>query len=167
MAPLRRHRAVAALALAAALVTACGSPAQDTAKANGTQDSVDAALKAGGTITYWSWTPSGKAQVAAFEKEYPQVKVNLVNAGTGNDQYTKLQNAVKAGSGGPDVAQIEYQALPQFALTGALVDLNQYGFGSFQKDYTASTWTSVNVANNLYGLPQDSGPMALFYNKQD
>src|SRR3954453_7936852 len=103
MAQLRRHRAVAALALAAALVTACGSPGQDSnsAKADGTQDAVDAALKAGGTITYWSWTPSGKAQVAAFEKEYPQVKVNLVNAGTGNDQYTKLQNAVKAGSGGP------------------------------------------------------------------
>jgi multiple sugar transport system substrate-binding protein len=167
MAQLRRHRAVAALALAAALVTACGSPGQDSAKAAGTQDSVDAALKAGGTITYWTWTPSAKAQVAAFEQEYPNVKVNLVNAGTGNDQYTKLQNAVKAGSGGPDVAQIEYQALPQFALTGALADLDQYGFDPFQKEYTASTWTSVDIGNALYGLPQDSGPMALFYNKQD
>jgi multiple sugar transport system substrate-binding protein len=167
MAPLRRHRAVAALALAAALATACGSPAQSSAGATGTQDSVDAALQAGGTITYWTWTPSAKAQVEAFEKEYPKVKVNLVNAGTGNDQYTKLQNAVKAGSGGPDVAQIEYQALPQFALPGSLVDLNQYGFGTFQKDYTPSTWSSVTVGSGLYGLPQDSGPMALFYNKDD
>jgi multiple sugar transport system substrate-binding protein len=167
MALFRRHRAIAALALAAALATACGSPAQDTAKATGTQDSVDAALKAGGSITYWTWTPSAKAQVDAFEKEYPNVKVNLVNAGTGKDQYTKLQNAIKAGSGGPDVAQIEYQALPQFALPGSLVDLNQYGFGAFQKDYTASTWTSVTVGNALFGLPQDSGPMALFYNKED
>jgi multiple sugar transport system substrate-binding protein len=167
MALFRRHRALAALALAAALATACGSPAQDTAKATGTQDSVDAALKAGGSITYWTWTPSAKAQVAAFEQEYPNVKVNLVNAGTGKDQYTKLQNAIKAGSGGPDVAQIEYQALPQFALPGSLVDLNQYGFGTFQKDYTASTWTSVTVNNALFGLPQDSGPMALFYNKED
>jgi multiple sugar transport system substrate-binding protein len=167
MALFRRHRAIAALALAAALATACGSPAQDTAKATGTQDSVDAALKAGGTITYWTWTPSAKEQVAAFEQEYPKVKVNLVNAGTGKDQYTKLQNVIKAGSGGPDVAQIEYQALPQFALPGALADLNQYGFGTFQKDYTASTWSSVTVGNALFGLPQDSGPMALFYNKED
>ncbi|EWM18802.1 ABC transporter substrate-binding protein [Kutzneria sp. 744] len=167
MALFRRHRAIAALALAAALATACGSPAQDTAKATGTQDSVDAALKAGGSITYWTWTPSAKAQVAAFEQEYPNVKVNLVNAGTGKDQYTKLQNAIKAGSGGPDVVQIEYQALPQFALPGSLVDLNQYGFGAFQKDYTASTWSSVTVGNALFGLPQDSGPMALFYNKED
>ncbi|MFC0430604.1 sugar ABC transporter substrate-binding protein [Kutzneria buriramensis] len=172
MAPPRRHRVVAALAaalLSTAALAACGSPGSDpgSAKATGTQDAVDAALQAGGTITYWTWTPSAKAQVEAFEKEYPKVKVNLVNAGTGNDQYTKLQNAVKAGSGGPDVAQIEYQALPQFALTGALADLNQYGFGAFQKDYTASTWSSVNVGNGLYGLPQDSGPMALFYNKAD
>jgi multiple sugar transport system substrate-binding protein len=168
MPPVRRHRAVAALTMAAALATACSSPAQDSgsAKATGTQAAVDAALLAGGTITYWSWTPSAKAQVAAFEQEYPKVKVNYVNAGTGKDEYTKLQNAVKAGSGGPDVAQIEYQALPQFALTGALVDLDQYGFGAFQKDYTASTWTNVNVGNGLYGLPQDSGPMALFYNKE-
>ena len=51
--------------------------------------------------------------------------MKLVNAGTGNDHYTKLQNAIKAGSGGPDVAQIEYQALPQFSLPGSLVDLTR------------------------------------------
>jgi len=30
--------------------------------------------------------------------------------------------------------------------------------------YTASTWGSVDINGKLYGLPQDSGPMALFYN---
>ncbi|HEX2289477.1 MAG TPA: sugar ABC transporter substrate-binding protein, partial [Pseudonocardiaceae bacterium] len=134
--------------------------------AGGSPDAVDAALKAGGEITYWTWTPQAEEQVAAFQQEHPNVKVNLVNAGTGNDHYTKLQNAIMAGSGAPDVAQIEYQALPQFALTDALVDLNQYGFGAFEPDYTPSTWASSKVGNGLYGLPQDSGPMALFYNKQ-
>ncbi|MGX9900709.1 hypothetical protein ACW0JT_14050 [Arthrobacter sp. SA17] len=42
--------------------------------------------------------------------------VELVNAGTGNDQYTALQNAISAGSGVPDVAQIEYYALPSLRL---------------------------------------------------
>jgi multiple sugar transport system substrate-binding protein len=162
-----RARAFAAVALAAALAAGCssGSPAGPAA-ATGNQDSVDAALKAGGSITYWSWTPSAKDQVAAFEKEYPNVHVNYVNAGTNKEEYTKLQNAVKAGSGGPDVAQIEYYALPQFALTDSLANLDQYGFGSFEKDYSASTWSSVRVNNGTYGLPQDSGPMALFYNKE-
>ena len=161
--------ATAAITAASVLLAACGG--SDTSDSSGSQpqgsaDAVDAALAKGGTITYWSWTPSAEAQVKAFEKEYPNVKVNYVNAGTGNDQYTKLQNVIKAGSGAPDVAQIEYQALPQFALPGSLVDLRQYGFDSFQSAYTPSTWTAVHAGDGLFGLPQDSGPMALFYNKE-
>jgi multiple sugar transport system substrate-binding protein len=160
--------ATAAVAAASLLLAACGG--SDTTGASsqpsGSADAVKAALEKGGTITYWSWTPSAEAQVKAFEKEYPNVKVNYVNAGTGNDQYTKLQNVIKAGSGAPDVAQIEYQALPQFALPGSLVDLRQYGFDSFQSAYTPSTWTAVHAGDGLFGLPQDSGPMALFYNKE-
>ncbi|MGX7825952.1 ABC transporter substrate-binding protein [Actinokineospora sp. 24-640] len=161
-----RVAVVLATAIATAL-SACSSGTGGTSPGGAqTQDAVEAALRDGGEITYWSWTPSAKAQVEAFQEEYPKVKVKHVNAGTGNDHYTKLQNAVKAGSGAPDVAQVEYQALPQFALTGALVDLAQYGFGEFESDYTSSTWNSVKVGGGLFALPQDSGPMALFYNKQ-
>ncbi|MEU4446988.1 sugar ABC transporter substrate-binding protein [Actinosynnema sp. NPDC050801] len=169
MSPTRRPWKVAA-ALAAALVTVlsgCTSGGGAAPNgATGTQDAVDAALREGGEITYWSWTPSAKAQVEAFQREFPHVKVNYVNAGSGNDQYVKLQNAIKAGSGAPDVAQIEYQTLPQFALPGSLVPLDQYGFGAFEDEFTPSTWNAVKVGGVLYGVPQDSGPMALFYNKQ-
>src|SRR5690606_32465060 len=53
----------------------------------------------------------------------------------------------------------------QFVLTDTFVDLSKYGFGELEDDYTASTWNSVTVGDAIYGLPQDSGPMALFYNK--
>jgi multiple sugar transport system substrate-binding protein len=155
---------VAAIALAGCS-TGGTSNGGGAAAGDGTFDSVKAALEKGGEITYWSWTPSAEAQVEAFEKAYPNVKVNLVNAGTNNDEYTKLQNAIKAGSGAPDVVQVEYQAFPQFSLTDSFVDLAQYGFADFEDDYTASTWGSVTDGDAIYGLPQDSGPMALFYNK--
>ena len=105
-----RQLVVAGTALTAlAVVAACGGGSSNDSASGGTTtgsaDAVDAALKAGGEITYWSWTPSAQAQVTAFMKQYPNVKVNYVNAGTGNDHYTKLQNAIKAGSGAPDVAQ--------------------------------------------------------------
>lgn len=77
----------------------------------------------------------------------------------------KLQNAIKAGSGAPDVAQIEYYALPQFALSDSLANLKDFGFDSFADKYTDSTWNSVSLDGGVYALPQDSGPMALFYNK--
>ncbi|WP_350347617.1 sugar ABC transporter substrate-binding protein [Agromyces sp. G08B096] len=161
---LRRTFTVAATAaLAIGSLAACSSGGTDAGSGDATD--LDAALEAGGELTYWSWTPSAEAQVAAFEEAYPNVDVELVNAGTNTEEYTKLQNAIKAGSGAPDVVQIEYYALPQFALSDALVDLSQYGLDELEDDYSASTWGAVNVDGKLVGLPQDSGPMALFYNK--
>ena len=165
-----RRLALAVAAFTAASVLAgCGSSAEEGGgggAGEGSATDLEAALEEGGTITYWTWTPAAKAQVAAFEDQYPNVDVKLVNAGTGNDHYTKLQNAIKAGTGGPDVAQVEYQALPQFALPGDLGDLRQYGFDEYADDYTPSTWAAVHAGEGLYGLPQDSGPMALFYNQE-
>jgi multiple sugar transport system substrate-binding protein len=164
----RRLAAVAGMGAIAALTLAgCagGTAGGEQAAPEEGIEAIEAALEEGGEITYWTWTPQAEAQVAAFEDAYPNVTVNLVNAGTGNDQYTKLQNAIKAGSGAPDVVQIEYYAFPQFALTDSLLDLAPYGFDDFEGDYTASTWGSVTVDDAIYGLPQDSGPMALFYNK--
>jgi multiple sugar transport system substrate-binding protein len=150
----------------AVLLAGCSSGGDSSSGGDASPAALDAALEKGGTITYWSWTPSGKEQAAAFSKEYPNVTVEYVNVGTGEAHYTALQNAIKAGRGGPDVAQVEYRALPQFALQGSLVDLTGYGFETFADDYTASTWESVHVGRSIYGLPQDSGPMAMFYNKE-
>ncbi|WP_203832384.1 extracellular solute-binding protein, partial [Catellatospora citrea] len=116
--------------------------------------------------TVWAWEPTLKQVVTAFEAKYPKVKVNLVNAGTGNDQYTALQNAVAAGSGVPDVAQIEYFALPQFALGKSLTDLTAFGADSLDGTFTPGPRSSVKTGGGTFGLPMDSGPMALFYNKE-
>ncbi|MDQ1130352.1 sugar ABC transporter substrate-binding protein [Microbacterium sp. SORGH_AS_0888] len=147
-------------------LAACSGGSTSSNGGGGDAASIDDALKAGGEITYWTWTPSAEDQVAAFEKAYPNVKVNLVNTGGANDNNTKLQNAISAGSGIPDVVQIEYQSLPQYVLAGSLTDLTSFGFGDLKDDYTASTWGAVSQDNGIWGLPQDSGPMALFYNKK-
>ena len=159
------RRVATAIAVSAVIGASLAACSGGTTASGGSSSDIESALKEGGTITYWSWTPSAEAQVAAFEKQYPKVKVNLVNAGTNTTEYTKLQNAIKAGSGAPDVAQVEYYAIPQFALGKALVDLKQYGFDKLKSDYTTGPWGSVNVGGQLVGLPQDSGPMAMFYNK--
>lgn len=162
---LRRAASVVAMTTIAGIALAACAGGGGAASGGGSADDLDKALEAGGEITYWSWTPSAEDQAAAFMKKNPNVKVNVVNAGTNKDEYTKLQNAIKAGSGAPDVVQIEYYAMPQFALTDGLLDLSSYGFGDLEKDYTASTWGSVDFDGKIYGLPQDSGPMAMFYNK--
>lgn len=162
---LRRIATAAAAAMiAVSALAACSAP---TGGGDGaaSADAIDAALEKGGTITYWTWTPSAEAQVAAFEKAYPNVDVKLVDTAGAADHNLKLQNAITAGTGAPDVAQLEYQSIPQFALPGALVDLTDYGFGDLKDLYTPGPWNAVAGTGPIYGLPQDSGPMALFYNK--
>jgi multiple sugar transport system substrate-binding protein len=164
--------AAAGLALAAALA-ACsssgsGSGASSSAGAPSAASgasAIAAALQQPTTLTLWAWAPQSKDIVAAFEKKYPKVKVNLVNAGTATTEYTKLQNAIKAGSGAPDIAQIEYYALPQFALSGSLANLSSLGLDNLKSQFSPAVWDSVDINGALVGLPQDTGPMALFYNK--
>ena len=175
---IARTMAGAAVGLAVAgTLAACSSSSSTTsstssspaggssASASASSSSLSAALQQPATLTWWAWAPQDKQLVAAFEKQYPNVKVNLVNAGTGTTEYTKLQNAIKAGSGVPDIAQIEYYALPQFALGGSLANLASDGLSSDQSQFSSAVWDSVNVNGELVGLPQDTGPMALFYNK--
>jgi multiple sugar transport system substrate-binding protein len=144
--------------------TASGSSAP-ASSGSGSASSLAAALQTPTTLTWWAWAPQDKQLVTAFEKLYPKVKINLVNAGSSTVEYTKLQNAIKAGNGVPDIAQIEYYALPQFALGGSLANVSSDGLGSDQSQFSSAVWDSVNVNGELVGLPQDTGPMALFYNK--
>lgn len=161
---LRSAVAVSALAAGGGALAACGSDEGNapTASAN----DVAAALEKGGTILVWAWEPTLKQVVTSFQAKYPKVKVELVNAGTGDKQYTALQNAIAAGSGVPDLAQIEYYALPQFALGKSLTDLSGLGATSLDGTFTPGPWASVKAGGGIFGLPMDSGPMALFYNKK-
>ncbi|MUL43746.1 sugar ABC transporter substrate-binding protein [Streptomonospora sp. PA3] len=154
--PLRGLGMAAALLLG---LTACGSGGESSA------DDVQAALEEGGKITVWAWEPTLKQVVKDFEAKHEGVDVELVNAGTGPDQYSALQNAIKAGSGVPDVAQIEYFALSQFAVAESVADLSSFGAADLDGTFSTGPWNSVNLSGGVYGVPMDSGPMALFYNK--
>ncbi|WP_020523743.1 ABC transporter substrate-binding protein [Catelliglobosispora koreensis] len=162
---LRSAAAVSVATAASGALAACGTddnPSAPTVSAN----DVQAALEKGGTILVWAWETTLKDVVTSFQAKYPKVKVELVNAGTGDKQYTALQNAIKAGNGVPDLAQIEYYALPQFALGKSLTDLSGFGAGSLDGTFTPGPWASVKAGGGIFGLPMDSGPMALFYNKK-
>ena len=166
----RRAKRVVALGLGIVLagsLAACSSGSSGGASADSaTADELAAALDTKSTITVWAWAPAVEPIAEAFEKKHPNITVDVQNVGTGADQYTKLQNAIKAGKGAPDVAQVEYFAIPQFALGESLADLSGYGYTDLEDQFTASTWNAVTEGDALYALPQDSGPMAMFY-RQD
>lgn len=157
---MKSFKKILAAGLAAATMcsmAACGGGSGDDA-AQGTADDPI-------TLEVWGWEPLLEDVKEAFEAENPGITINITNAGTADDQYTSLNNAIAAGKGAPDIAQVEYYATAQYALSGALQDLSDLGAAAYDDFYTPGTWSSVNINGGIYGLPMDSGPMAMFYNK--
>lgn len=154
---------IAGVSLLAVLAGCGGSDSNDGASTGASASDLAKALTKPTTLTFWTWAPNIDKTVALFEKKYPAIKVNVVNAGQSADEYTKLQNTIKAGTGGPDVAQVEYFALPQFALSKQVANLSDYGADSLRSKFTASAWSQVSVRGGVYGIPQDTGPEAMFY----
>ena len=160
---VRAASALAAGALILSGLTGCAGAA-GSASAETEEVDLDAALEQPAELTFWTWSTNVQAVVDAFEEKYPKISIEVVNVGTGNDHYTKLQNAIKAGTGAPDIATVEYNVLPQFALEESIVDLKKFGFEEYEEDFSPAAWEAVNVGGGLYELPHNSGPMALFYN---
>lgn len=118
-------------------------------------------------LTYWSWVPNMDKQAALFTQKYPNVKIKVENLGGGQSgTYPKLQTAIKAGSGGPDVAQVEFGYIPFFASTGGLVDIGKLLPANARSFFPAWTWAQVSPdGKSVFGVPQDTGPFAMIYRK--
>lgn len=161
---MKFNKRIIALLGAAAMVlplAACGG--NDTAGGNegGDTSGSDEQIE----LTVWSWDSTLPRAVEGFEAENPNIKVTITNAGTNTTEYQVLNNAMEAGSGAPDIAQIEYYALPEYVICGYVQDMSEYGADEFSDFFTPGTWASVAIHGGVYALPMDSGPMAWFYNK--
>ncbi|GAA4722376.1 ABC transporter substrate-binding protein [Phytohabitans rumicis] len=159
-----------AVSLTAALA-ACGDSGDtgDTSPAAApvSQADIDKAMSTPTELTFWTWVPDIDQEVALFQKKYPAIKVNVVNAGQGVQHYTKLRTALQAGTGAPDVVQIEFQAIPTFTITDSLLDLRPYGASALKDMFVESTWAQVSGSNGeVWAIPQDTGPMGMLY-RQD
>jgi multiple sugar transport system substrate-binding protein len=164
---------VAALLITAGLgLTACSGGSSDDNSGGqasakpASQAEIDKAMQTATKLTFWTWVPDIQKEVALFEKKYPAIDVNVVNAGQGTPQYTKLRTALKAGTGAPDVAQIEFQYIPTFSITKDLVDLRPYGAEAQKAKFVDWTWNQVTGSGGeIWAYPQDTGPMGMLYRK--
>jgi multiple sugar transport system substrate-binding protein len=113
-------------------------------------------------LTFWSWVAGVDKSVALWNQSHPNIHVTVSNVGSGTAEYDKLYTAIKANNE-PDLGQVEFQLLPTFETTASLVDLSQYGANDVKNQFVPWTWSQVSLGNGVYAIPQDSGPMAMFY----
>ncbi|MFE4623538.1 ABC transporter substrate-binding protein [Streptomyces mirabilis] len=160
--------ATGAAALTTVLLAACGSSSDTTtpgATSGTSGGSGGAGCRSGATsLTFWGWSAGYDLAVKKFNQTHPDICVKLENAGAAGDEYVKLSDALKAHSGTPDVAQIEYFELPSFEITKSLVDLTPYGVGAAKQNEAPAAWSAVTQGSAQYAMPVDLGPLALYYN---
>ncbi|MEU0820239.1 ABC transporter substrate-binding protein [Streptomyces mirabilis] len=159
--------ATGAAALTTVLLAACGSSSDTTtpgATSGTSGGSGGAGCRSGATsLTFWGWSAGYDLAVKKFNQTHPDICVKLENAGAAGDEYVKLSDALKAHSGTPDVAQIEYFELPSFEITKSLVDLTPY-VGAAKQNEAKAAWSAVTQGSAQYAMPVDLGPLALYYN---
>ncbi len=114
-------------------------------------------------LTFWAWAPGSDEIAKKFEAKYPNVKVKVENVGQGGPHYVKLRNAITAGTGLPDVAQMEFNSVSSFKALNVLADMGGAGANAIKDKFIDWTWKSVSDGDKVYGIPWDTGPMGLLY----
>ncbi|RIJ59815.1 ABC transporter substrate-binding protein [Clavibacter phaseoli] len=115
------------------------------------------------TLTYWAWLKDLQKVADVWNAQNPDIQVEAVWIPGGNaGGYQKMYSAITAG-GGPDIGQVELRQLPEFLLANGLVDLTRYGVEEYRDKYDEALWKQVSFQDGVFGIPQDSGPMAFYY----
>ncbi|MCM4077490.1 ABC transporter substrate-binding protein [Paractinoplanes hotanensis] len=158
-------RAASALLVSALALTACGSGGDD--ESGGTASAASCAPSSGPvTITYTTWIPGIENVVKVWNDKNPNIQVKVQTGPNGNGgTYQNFFNQLKAGNT-PDLGHIEYDALPSFRVQDGLFDVASCDIVAKAKDqFIPWTWNQVSFGDekSAWGIPQDSGPMALFY----
>ena len=113
------------------------------------------------TLEYWTWAPGVDEVTEAWNEAHPDIQVKVVEAAGADDMIPKLLAAERAGEG-PDIAQAEFQKLPNMVVSDVPLDLTPYA-DSFSDQYSEGAMSLVTVGDGIYSVPQDIGPMIFMY----
>ncbi|MGZ4601474.1 MAG: ABC transporter substrate-binding protein [Oryzihumus sp.] len=167
-----RQRAVALLlALPLVATAACSSSGSESSSGSGGGGTAAASSckPASGKVTlqFWTWVPGMQQVVDKWNAANPDIQVQVKETPAGNaGTYQNMFNALKANTA-PDLGQVEYDSLASFRLQKGLKDISGCaGVNDAKAQFPDWTWSQVQMGGpGVYAVPQDIGPMALFYRK--
>ncbi|MEJ3747572.1 extracellular solute-binding protein [Actinomycetes bacterium KLBMP 9797] len=152
--------------LASVLTLAACSSGGDDAASGDTATASCAPSTGTVNLTFTSWIPGIEDVVKVWNDKNPNIQVKVQTGPNGNGgTYQNFFNQLKAGNA-PDLGQIEYDTLPSFRVQDGLTNLAGCDIvTSAQDKFVDWTWGQVTFGeqNSVYAIPQDAGPMAMFY----
>ncbi len=107
-----------------------------------------------------------KPVIEAYQKQNPNVKIELENVGSGTDYWIKLQTMI-AGGTAPDVIYPATHNAYALASKGALRTVDEFAKrdGIDLAKYDPSVLDLYKTSGKVHCLPIDSAAVAVFYNK--
>ncbi|AFK07262.1 ABC-type sugar transport system, periplasmic component [Mesotoga prima MesG1.Ag.4.2] len=120
-------------------------------------------------ITFWKFTdtyadPTIQRFVDLWNEENPDKKVVFETFPWGDYTGTKLTTAFATGEG-PDVFFISPGDFLRYVNTGIALPLSKYLTEDIIADFLPETIEAVTVGGEIYALPLEMEPVAIFYNK--
>ncbi|MBZ4488209.1 extracellular solute-binding protein [Microbacterium sp. cx-55] len=157
-------KAAAAVLLSSLLLAGCSSGGGNSGGDAAAGDCTPAGENV--TLEFTSWIPGIEDVVDIWNQENPDIQVEVQTGPNGNGgTYQNFFNQIAAGDA-PDLGQIEYDALPNFLVQDGLEDIGGCAdVVAAQDQFVDWAWGQVSLGTegSVYGIPQDIGPMALFY----
>lgn len=134
---------------------------------------VDTSVKSGsGPIAFWSNHPGQssaveKELISRFEKQFPGLPVELINAGSGYDDVAVKFNASLTGTDVPDVVVLSDVWWFNFALSGTIAPLDDlFGqAGVDRSDYVGTLLADYEFDGQHYALPYARSTPLFYYSK--
>ncbi len=164
---MRAHygKVTAAFAMISALALSGCSAGGDSTEA-GAEAAPCEASEGPVTLNFTTWVPGMDKVVELWNAENPDIQVQVQTGPNGNSgTYQNFFNQIQAGNA-PDLGQVEYDALPNFRVQDGLENIaGCEGVADAQDKFVDWTWGQVTFGEegSVYAVPQDSGPMAMYY----
>jgi multiple sugar transport system substrate-binding protein len=123
-----------------------------------------------GTLTVWTWAGGASYQsgyeavIAAYPKEFKGVKINVTTPVTGDFLMAeKLNLALSGHTTLPDIVQLNYTELSQFASAGVLENLDAFFPASVENNLYAGASAVSLYGNTHYAFPHQLNGKLFYY----
>lgn len=123
------------------------------------------------TVDYWNLFGGGDAEfmdeiVAEFNAAHENIEVDVTRL-EWEEYYTKLKTATASGNG-PDIAISHVTRVKELADEGLIISLDQLGenAGIDWNEYNSNILEGAEIDGQIYGVPLDTHPLVLYYNKE-
>ncbi len=117
------------------------------------------------TIEYLGWVVGLEDSIKIWNQENPDVQVKLTTTTGSVAANPLIRSGVQAGNAAC-LTQMAYSSIPNFVADDLLEPVTAEA-AEYEDAYIPWTWSSVSPGGETYGIPQDTGPMVMYYNEAE